>query len=128
MTDLALSSYSNLAKSLEPASHSDIDAYRTWIAEHAPLVEQETDFLHNEADLTTVSRPNAQIMRQPDTTPIIIVAVLLVSTIIVFKVVPQLLARLVISAVVGVGGFCTLAPKILEDMTRVKDCKRAVGL
>lgn len=91
-------------------------------------MEQETDFLHNESDLTTVSRPKPQNLRQPDPTPIIIVAVVLVSMIIVFKVVPQLLARLVISAVVGVGGFCTLAPRLLEDMSVVKDWKRAVGL
>ena len=115
---------------MEPASHGDIDAYRAWIAEHAPLVEQETDFLHNESDLTTVSRPTApsQVSSQADLSPIIAVAVVLVSTIVVFKVVPQLLARIVISAVVGVGGFCTLAPKIMEDVTRVKEWKRAVGL
>lgn len=84
--------------------------------------------MHNESDLTTVSRPNPQNSRQPEPTPIIMVAVVLVSTIIVFKVVPQLLARLVISAVVGVGGFCTLAPRLLEDVSIVKDWKRAVGL
>lgn len=84
--------------------------------------------MHNESDLTTVSRPKPQNLRQPDPTPIIIIAVVVVSTIIVFKVVPELLARLVISAVVGVGGFCTLAPRILEDMSVVQDWKRAVGL
>ena len=84
--------------------------------------------MHNESDLTTVSRPKPQNLRQPDPTPIIIIAVVVVSTIIVFKVVPELLARLVISAVVGVGGFCTLAPRLLEDMSVVKDWKRAVGL
>ena len=127
-TDLALSSYTNLAKCLEPASQLDIDAYRAWIAEHAPLVEQETDFLLNKSDLASVSRSNAHMLRQPDTTPVIVVAVVLVSMIVVFKVVPQLLARLVISAVVGVGGLCTLAPKIWDDVTMVKEWKHTVGL
>lgn len=128
MVDLALSSYSKLATSLQPASHSNIDAYRAWIAEHAPLVEQETDFLHNESDLLTISRNNTQAPKNPDTTPMVMVAVVLVSTIVVFKVVPQLLARLVISAVVGVGGLCTLAPKIMEDVTMVKEWKWAAGM
>ena len=128
MTDLALSSYSNLAKCLEPASQLDIDAYRAWIAQHAPLVEQETDFLLNKSDLTSVSRSNVQILKQPDATPVIVVAVILVSMIVVFKFVPQLLARLVISAVVGVVGLCTLAPRICDDMARVKEWKHAVGL
>lgn len=128
MTDLALSSYSNLAKCLEPASQLDIDAYRSWIAEHAPLVEQETDFLLNKSDLTSVSRSKVQMLRQPDATPVIVVAVVLVSMIVVFKVVPQFLARLVISAVVGVSGLCTLAPRMWDDATRVKEWKHAVGL
>ncbi|KAL8788399.1 MAG: hypothetical protein Q9195_007317 [Heterodermia aff. obscurata] len=128
MTDLALSSYSNLAKCLEPASQPDIDAYRSWIAKHAPLVEQETDFLLNKSDLTSVSRSNIQMLRQPDATPVIVVAVVLVSMIVVFKVVPQILARLVISAVVGLGGLCTLAPSMWDDVTRIKEWKYAVGL
>ena len=128
VTDLALSSYSNLAKCLEPASQLDINAYRAWIAEHAPLVEQETDFLLNKSDLTSISRSNVQMSRQPDATPVIVVAVVLVSMIVIFKFVPQLLARLVISAVVGVVGLCTLAPRICDDMTRLKEWKHAVGL
>ena len=125
---MALSSYSKLATSLQPASHSDIDAYRAWIAEHAPLVEQETDFLHNESDLMSLCRNTIQTPSKRDTTPIVIVAVVLVSTTIIFKVVPQLLARIVISIVIGIGGLCTLAPKIMEDMSLVKEWKRAVGM
>ena len=127
-TDLALSSYTNLAKCLEPASQLDIDAYRAWIAEHAPLVDQETDFLLNKSDLASVSRSNAHMLRQPDTTPVIVVAVVLVSMIVVFKVVPELLTRLVISAVVGVGSLCAWAPKIWDDVTMIKEWKHTVGL
>ena len=125
---MALSSYSKLATSLQPASHSDIDAYRAWIAEHAPLVEQETDFLHNESDLMSLCGKPFQTPCNRDTTPIVMVAVVLVSTTIIFKVVPQLLARIVISIVIGIGGLCTLAPKIMEDMSLVKEWKRAVGM
>lgn len=91
-------------------------------------MERETDFLLNKSDLASVSRSHVQMLRQPDATPVIAVAVVFVSMIVVFKVVPQLLARLVISAVVGVGGFCTLAPQIWDDVTRVKEWKHTVGL
>lgn len=91
-------------------------------------MEQETDFLHNESDLMSLCRNNFQTSSNQDTTPIVMVAVVLVSTTIIFKVVPQLLARIVISIVIGIGGLCTLAPKIMEDMSRVKEWKRAVGM
>ena len=84
--------------------------------------------MHNESDLMTVSRSDGQNRRQPDATPIITLAVVLVSTITVFKFVPQLLARLVISGVMGLGGLCTLAPKIMEDVTKVREWKVAVGM
>ena len=125
--DTALLSYCNLTKCLEPASRADIAAYKMWIAENAPLVEQETD-LHNVADLMTVSRSQVKNTPFPNPTPIILVVVALVSTIVVFKVVPQLLARLVISMVVGAAGLCTLAPHVFSDRARMRESKQTIAV
>ena len=76
----------------------------------------------------TLAKSRVSISKTPDPTPVIMIAVVFVSTIIVFKVVPQILARLVISAVVGIGGLCALSPKIMDDVTMLKEWKRAVGL
>ena len=117
-----------MTKSLQPATNSDIIAYKDWISEHAPLVEQETDFLRNVADLMTVIRPQTKERPFPNATPTIMVVVALVTAIVVFKVVPQLLARLVISLVVGVAGLCTLAPKVLSDVAAIRDSKQVIGV
>lgn len=131
----ALSSYSNLTKSLDPASEADIKTYQEWIAEHAPVVEQESAFLQSEADLITVSpakRPSTSLMQSHPRgeleAPVIMVAFVLVSTIIVFKVVPQIMARLVISAVVGVASLCTLSPSVLSDLKSIRNWGRGISI
>lgn len=133
MADRALASYSNLTKSLEPASRADINVYREWIAEHAPIVEQEAAFLNSESDLVTVSpRANGSSAhlqsgtRAELETPVIIVAFTLVSTIIVFKFVPRFLARIVISAMVGVASLCMLSPAVLNDFQNIKHWRRGI--
>lgn len=49
-------------------------------------------------------------------TPIVVVAFALLSTVVVFKVVPQILGRLVVSAMVGVAALCTLSPEMMRDL------------
>lgn len=58
--------------------------------------------------------------------PVITVAFTLVSTIIVFKVVPQILARLVISAVVGVAWLCMRSPSVLSDLKNIRAWGRGI--
>ena len=134
--DRALTSYSNLTKSLEPASYADVSAYRTWIKEHAPIVEQEAGFLQREADLLTVSRtagkPTSPCLQQVSSssleTPVVVVAFALVSTIIVFKVVPQIIARLVISAMVGIASLCTLSPGLVTNLRGLREWGRGIAV
>jgi len=133
--DRALISFAKLTKNLSPASCADVSAYRSWITEHAPIVEQEGAFLQRENDLLTVS-PQCFSTIKPSTnhrtgsaleTPVIVVAWGLLSTIIVFKVVPQIPARLVISAMVGVAALCTLSPEVMTNVTCVKDWAKAIA-
>lgn len=133
--DRALASYAKLTKNLSPASHSDISAYRTWISEHAPVVEQEAAFLQQGCDLIAVT-PQCVNLTKPNTsfrtgsaleTPVIVVAFGLLSTIIVFKVVPQILARLVISAMVGIAALCTLSPEVMTNVMCVRDWTKAIA-
>lgn len=135
LADRALASYSNLNKSLESASPADVHIYREWVAEHAPIVEQEAAFLNHELDLITVSaRANsssAHLQFGNGTeleTPVIVIAFTLVSTIIVFKFVPRFLARIVISAMVGVASLCMLSPAVLNDVQNIKHWRRGITM
>ena len=129
--DRALTSYRNLTKSLEPASHADITAYRSWISKHAPMVECESAFLNKDSDLLSVSPPSAS---RSDfrtgtalETPVIVVAFGLLSTVIVFKLVPQIFARLVISAMVGVASLCTLSPEVINKPGSALNWRKAIA-
>lgn len=128
--DRALTSYSNLTKSLEPASYADITAYRSWITKHAPVVESESAFLNKDSDLLCVSPPAPSSDFRSGTpleTPVIVVALGLLSTIIVFKLVPEIMARLVISAMFGVACLCTLSPEVMAKPGSVLDWRKAIA-
>lgn len=131
MLDRALTSYTNLTKSLGPASHADITAYRTWIAEHSPIVESESAFLNKDLDLLSVSSDSAarSDFRSGTAleTPVMIVTFGLLSMIIVFKLVPQILARLVISAMVGVAILYTLSPEATNKRGSVLNWRKAIA-
>ena len=129
----ALSTYSNLTKNLEPASTTDITAYREWIAKRAPIAKEEAAFLDHEADLV-VAGPHKTLIPPSLSTQadrelqadVVIVAFTLVSTVIVFRVVPQLLARLVISAMVGIASLCTLQPSVLSNVRSIRDWRKSI--
>lgn len=130
-TDRALTSYNNLTKSLDPASPTDISAYRSWITAHTPMSEQESTFIQQESDLLSIRPPaTAKFNSRVGTaleTPIVLVAFALLSTVVVFKVVPQILGRVVISAMVGVAALCVLSPDVMSDLRGVRDWGRAVA-
>ena len=133
-----MTSYSNLTKSLEPASHTDITTYRQWIAQHTPIAEQEARFLDKEADLLCVT-PHQKASKKNITsttgvkenelqTPIVVVAFALVSTIIVFKVVPRILGRLLISAMVGFAALAILYPGALTSMRSIRELGKGIAI
>lgn len=57
-----------------------------------------------------------------------VVAFSLVSTIIVFKVVPKIFARLVISAMVGIASACTLSPEMPKNWTQLREWRRGIAM
>lgn len=95
------------------------------------MVESESAFLNQQSDLLSVTAPSAcrSDFRSGTAleTPAIVVAFGLLSTIIVFKVVPQILARLVISAMVGVASLCTLSPEVMSQPGSVLGWRKAIA-
>lgn len=99
--------------------------------EHTPIAGQEASFLEQESDLlAVVTQTNPKIKSRAGTaleTPIVLVAFALLSTVVVFKVVPQIMGRLVISAMVGVASLCTLSPEVMTNLTCVRDWGKAIA-
>lgn len=95
---------------------------------HTPLVQHDGISPRHEADLMTIARPEVEEQAYSHATPLMVTVVVLVSTIVVFRVVPSLLARLVISGVVGVASACTLAPDMLASVNNVRQSKRTIGM
>lgn len=131
LADRALTSYNNLTKSLDPASPTDISAYRSWITAHTPMSQEESSFIQQESDLLSICpQSNPKLNSRVGTaleTPIVLVAFALLSTVVVFKVVPQILGRVVMSAMVGVAALCVLSPELMSDLRGVRDWGKAVA-
>ncbi|KAL8954955.1 MAG: hypothetical protein Q9193_006996 [Seirophora villosa] len=122
-----LTSYSNLAQTLSPSSSSEINAYRSWITKHNPIAKTETSFLRKHNDLITISQ-GRQSSRLPASLayPPITVTLTILTTIIVFKFVPQFFARLVVSAVIGL--VYLASPRSLWDLQSLKENKKGAGI
>ncbi|KAI4231567.1 MAG: hypothetical protein LQ349_005517 [Xanthoria aureola] len=124
----AISSYSSLTKSLSSTSHSDIKAYQNWLAKHSPVVEAEASFIQHRKDLITISaqaqHTNPLILEYSPVT----VALAILTTIIVFKFVPQFFARLVMSAVTGLALMCLLSPASLLELRLLREKRKGVGV
>ncbi|KAL8726191.1 MAG: hypothetical protein Q9166_006864 [cf. Caloplaca sp. 2 TL-2023] len=124
-----LSSYSSLTKTFTPSSHTDIKAYQKFLTKHNPIDEPEATFLRHGNDLITVSSQSRQL-----STPLILeyspvtVALTILTTIIVFKFVPQFFARLVMSAVIGLALMCLVSPASLLDLRLLKEKRRGIGV
>ncbi len=95
------------------------------------MVESESAFLNKDSDLLSVSSCSASRsdFRSGTAleTPVIVVVFGILSTIIVFNLVPQILARLVISAMVGVASLCTLSPKVMSKPGSALDWGKAIA-
>ncbi|KAL8926541.1 MAG: hypothetical protein Q9208_002868 [Pyrenodesmia sp. 3 TL-2023] len=123
-----LTSYSNLTQTLSPSSTSDIKTYQRWIKERNLIAEPEDSFLKRRNDLITVSKSRHHAAPTSLKYSPVTVALTILTTIIVFKFVPQFFARLVMSAVIGLALMCMVSPSSLMDLQALKEKKKGVGV
>ncbi|KAI4136590.1 MAG: hypothetical protein L6R39_007715 [Caloplaca ligustica] len=123
-----LTSYSNLVQTLSPSSKSDVNAYRKWIMKHNPIAKPEASFLNKRNDLVTLSQSRQHAAPSSLKYSPVTFALTVLTTIIVFKFVPQFFARLVMSAVIGLALMCMVSPGSLIDMQALKERKKGVGV
>ena len=93
----ALASYNALAQ-LMPTSDDEVQEYKDFLEENNPLVASETAFLEHLADLSTITGVAcSQTMADKSAFN---AGVAILFTIVVFKLVPNLIARIIIGAVI----------------------------
>ncbi|KAF1916372.1 hypothetical protein BDU57DRAFT_574289 [Ampelomyces quisqualis] len=117
----ALTSFNGLVKELDPAGADDIQAYRTWMEKRAPIDSTETRFLERKHDLLAVSRPaGASTTRGGQQQPAVIwLPAMLVVPLLAFVIVPSVVGRLVVIALISGAGFrqVTLTAELVAYMT-----------
>ncbi|KAI4157645.1 MAG: hypothetical protein LQ342_008111 [Letrouitia transgressa] len=129
MYNRTLTSYASLTQTLSPASSPEVSVYRKWISKHNLIVESETSFLRHRSDLLSISQQSkvsstsSNLKYSPVT-----VALTILTTIIVFKFVPQFIARVVMSAVIGLALLCVVSPTAMTDLRALREKKKGVGV
>lgn len=119
-----------MAKSLDPASTDDVDAYRAWLAKHAPIEAAEARFLDRKEDLLALAGPrsSASVSRAPAvkragrmdqlslSLPLIAILPLMV-----YAIVPTFLGRLFILTLVGIWEVKVVTSGELMGLMAVRD-------
>ncbi|KAH7081830.1 hypothetical protein BKA63DRAFT_530772 [Paraphoma chrysanthemicola] len=116
----ALTSFNSLLKSLDPASAEDIQAYRVWLEKRAPIDYPETRFLERKNDLLAVSRrPSVSTPRGQSDSPFVWLPLGLAIPLIAFAIVPSLLGRLVVIALITAAELrlATTTPEVMTYLT-----------
>jgi hypothetical protein len=108
-------------RELDPASTEDIQAYRAWVEKRTPIEHCETRFLERKNDLLAVSR-RASVSPTHGGQPqsgLIWLPLVLVAPLLAFAIVPSLLGRLIVIALIGAGGLwqVTSTPELMSYMT-----------
>ncbi|KAL8957406.1 MAG: hypothetical protein Q9183_006068, partial [Haloplaca sp. 2 TL-2023] len=122
-----LSSQASLAQTTSPSTHQDVKAYRKWLKQKGG-VHAEASMLQHRGDLITMNpaRQNVSLSNLEYSPSTMALTVLI--HIMVFKFVPQILARLVMSAAMGMALMCMMSPASVLDLQMLKEEKRGVGL
>ncbi|KAF2012370.1 hypothetical protein BU24DRAFT_485773 [Aaosphaeria arxii CBS 175.79] len=100
----ALSSYSNMIKDLGPAKAGDIQTYQKWMEQRTPIEGPEAQFLKRKNDLVAIPRRESRsliIGGLPQQSQAIYLPLILVLPLMAFAIVPGLLGRLFVIAMIA---------------------------
>jgi len=119
----AFASFNNLVKDVDPASPADISAYRAWLDKRVPIDQTECRFLDRKHDLLAVSRRSSLATTAPSRvspgragtqSAAVWLPLGLLLPLLAFAIVPSLLGRLIVIALIGGGElwFVTTTPEL----------------
>ncbi|KAF1984381.1 hypothetical protein K402DRAFT_142802 [Aulographum hederae CBS 113979] len=131
----ALTSYSNSIRNFERTESEQIQRYRVWMQEHAPIDPNEAKFLGHAEDLISARRPdmneelrghNAAPMRQP--AAVTLPAMILLLPLVAFSIIPGLFARLCFLGLLGLGGYAVFSSTEIANVMSVADWKNCAAV
>ncbi|KAE8421862.1 hypothetical protein BDV36DRAFT_291973 [Aspergillus pseudocaelatus] len=96
----ALSAYSKVIQTLPSASDKDIDTYRTWMKDNAPVAVAETRFLEHNKDLISLTMRSTSNAASAFSAIIIASAAILLP-LLAFSMIAEFSGRLLVVAMVG---------------------------
>ncbi|KAJ8109200.1 hypothetical protein OPT61_g7636 [Boeremia exigua] len=114
----ALSAFNDV-KHLPSAKSSDVDKYRAWMQQRKPIHEAESRFLERQADLVTFSSKRQTSVDQSAGTHQHVAMWLPLVPFMAFSIVPSLLGRIVVIALISAAGLRTVTstPDFTSIMT-----------
>lgn len=114
----ALSAFNDV-KHLPSARLSDVDKYRAWMKQRKPIHEAESRFLERQTDLVTFSSKRQTSIDQSAGPNQHFAIWLPMLPFVAFSIVPSLLGRLVVIALISAAGLrtVTLTPEFMNIMT-----------
>lgn len=98
------------------------------MAKRSPIASSEIKFLDNEADLLSVGSVGPIRKHGTAEGRVVTGGYGLLVLILIFKVTPQIFARLVISAIMGLVALCALCPSVMTDLKRLREMGSVMGL
>ena len=117
----AMAAYNNVAKSASAAKDEDIRAYQDWMGRHAPVHEMEARFLQAGRDLVMPGKTDDDGASSPKQAALACLPVGLVLPLLLFSLIPTLLGRLVVTALIAGGAFIVAATTRIRHLMPVRE-------
>lgn len=117
----AMSSYATMVKDSAPADDDRIEAYQRWMAKHAPVHEVETRFLEKTRDLIIPGDEPSTLDRSTRHAALAYLPVALMLPLLLYSIIPTLVGRLVVTALIAVGAFIVAATTRIRHLMPARD-------
>lgn len=110
----AMSAYATMARDSTSADTGQISAYQQWMNKHAPIHEVETKFLQWTEDLIMPGKVATSLYTPTKHAALAYLPVALMLPLLLYSIIPTLIGRLVVTALIAVGAF------IIAGTTRIR--------
>ncbi|RMZ31158.1 hypothetical protein D0859_04712 [Hortaea werneckii] len=117
----AISAYNDVARSASSAKDEDVRAYQDWMSRHAPVHEMEARFLQAGRDLVLPGKTDEDDASSTKQAALACLPAGLMLPLLLFSLIPTLLGRLVVTALIAGGAFIVAATTRIRHLMPVRE-------